>query len=422
MIQLNKYVLGLKQSSTLAINQQVKILRNKGEKIYHFGFGQSPFSVHSAIKKELQRNVDKNHYLPTTGLPILKNSIANFLKENQNLNFEASDIYIGPGSKELLYQIITLLDGMFLLPQGSWVSYLPQIKSKGAQYLVVKTDFKNNYKLQAFELENACMNNPTIQKTLLLNSPNNPTGAVYTKQELQEIAVVCLKYNIIVLSDEIYSQVNFSKEFSPSISIYYPKKTIVFGGMSKVFSAGGYRLGFIALPDGMKEMKIPIQSFFSETFSAVSAPIQYASIMAFNYNDKIKKYVHDCTSILECTANYIYTKLSACKVICTKPQGAFYMLVDFENYRNLLKEKNIFNAKEFSEYLLNNHHIALLPGNDFYFPENTLTMRLATVDFDGDLVYKKYKEVNKIDDIFIKTYMPTVFEGIGALVKFLKGL
>jgi len=422
MIQLNKYVLGLKQSSTLAINQKVKKLRSKGEKIYHFGFGQSPFLVHPSIVKELQGNADKNHYLPTTGLPALKNSIANFLKENQNLNFEASNIYIGPGSKELLYQVITLLDGMFLLPQGSWVSYLPQIKSKGAQYIIVKTDFKNNYKLQAFELENACINHPTVQKTLLLNSPNNPTGAVYTKQELQEIAIICRKYNVIVLSDEIYSQINFSEDFSPSIATYYPNKTIVFSGMSKVFSAGGYRLGFIALPETMKEMKTPIQSFFSETFSAVSAPIQYTAIQAFNYNVDIKNYVKDCTVILNYVATYIYNKLTENKVICTKPQGAFYMLVDFEMYRDKLKEMKLFNATDFSNYLLRKHHIALLPGNDFYFPENTLTMRLATVDFDGDLVYNRYKELKKIDSIFIKKYMPTIFEGIGALLEFLKAL
>ena len=146
MIKLNRNILKLKPSATLSINQRVKELRQKGETVYHFGFGQSPFNIHNSITKALQRHSDHNEYLPLTGLPELKKKISDFLLKHQKLNFESDAIFIGPGSKELLFQIIYLLDGMFFIPKGSWVSYLPQIKSKDADYQIIETSFEDDFK------------------------------------------------------------------------------------------------------------------------------------------------------------------------------------------------------------------------------------------------------------------------------------
>ena len=422
MIKINKNIKTLKHSATLVINQKVKTLRNKGKEVYHFGFGQSPFPVHNEIVKGLTDKASCNHYLPTQGLPELQNEISNFLLHYQGVKVDSEGIFIGPGSKEFLYQIILLLEGVFFIPQASWVSYLPQIKTKGASYKIIDTSIKNNYKLEASNLEIACKLYPDIQKSLILNSPNNPTGAVYSEEELKDIAAICRLYDVIVLSDEIYSQINFTKNYSPSISKFYPERSLVFGGLSKVFSAGGYRLGFVAIPKSMNELYVPLKALVSETFSCVSAPVQYAALKAFKFEDNLKQYVSDCSKILDFVAHYIYRELSKLNVICTKPQGAFYMLIDFENFRKQLIKLQIFNALQLTDYLLENYNIALLPGVDFYFSETSLTCRLATVDFDGNKVYKAFKNGENLDSEFVKNNTPLIFKGLKRLGVFLDKL
>jgi aspartate/methionine/tyrosine aminotransferase len=419
MIQVNKNILQLKPSATLAINQKVKELRDMGEKVCHFGFGQSPFKIHHSISEELKQHVHNNHYLPSTGLPELKKEIAIFLSTYQEVKFESNSIFIGPGSKELLYQLIYLLEGIFFIPQASWVSYRPQIKTKDALYKIITTKALNNYKLEAHDLEIACKKNLVVQKTLILNSPNNPTGAVYSDEEVRAIARVCRKYDLIVFSDEIYSQINFDEDFSPSIAKYYPEKTIVFGGLSKVFSAGGYRLGFAAIPTTMKQIYKPLLSFFSETFSAVSSPIQFAAIKAFQMNSQLSLYIKDCTQVLKGISIYVYNELVKMQIKCTQPMGAFYMIIDFENFRDKLKNINLNNAIELSDYLILKYKIALLPGQDFYFDQNSLTFRLAFVDFDGDKAYHAYKLNQVIDSVFVKKNAENMYHGLKKLEAFL---
>lgn len=423
MIQLNKNILQLKPSATLAINQKVQDLRREKQKVYHFGFGQSPFKIHESISKALQKNAGNNHYQPSTGLPVLKHSIASFLEKHQGLTFDESSIFIGPGSKELLYQIIYLLEGMFFIPKGSWVSYLPQIKTKDAAYKILDTQFAHNYKLSADTLEKACTDSPNVQKTLILNSPNNPTGAIYSATELKKLALVCKKYKLIVLSDEIYSQINFEADRSASMAQFYPERTLVFSGLSKVFSAGGYRLGFVAIPKSINEIYAPLKSFFSETFSAVASPVQFAALTAYEMQDELTTYIKTCTAILKEIALYVSKSLENLHIRCTSPQGAFYMLIDFEYYRSTLKLLHINNATELCIYLLNEYKIALLPGQDFYFDEKSLCCRLAFVDFAGDQVYKEYLNHNKSIDLdFIKNNTPNIYWGIQELKSFLSNL
>jgi aspartate/methionine/tyrosine aminotransferase len=230
MVSINKNISQLKLSSTLQINESVKKMGSKGDKVYHFGFGQSPFPIPKTIVKKLKKNADCNHYLPTVGLQELRIEIANFLGKHQQIKTSHEYIYIGPGSKELIYQTILIIEGTYLIPKGSWVSYLPQAKSIGKDYSILETSFKNNYKLQAHILESYCKKHATQNNILILNSPNNPSGAIYSKEELEKLATVCDKYDLIVLSDEIYSQISFKNSHAKSISNYYPEKTIVFGG------------------------------------------------------------------------------------------------------------------------------------------------------------------------------------------------
>lgn len=417
MIKVNQFIQSLKPSSTLAINQKVKKLKIDGKTVFHFGFGQSPFPVHYSITNALKSYAKDNNYLPTNGLELLREEISVFLINHQGVSFNSNDIFIGPGSKELLYQTILILEGVFLIPKGSWVSYLPQIKSKNGSYEILETKLDNDFKLTAKVLEEYCKQNSDIQKTLILNSPNNPTGAVYSDEELKALAVICREYKVIVLSDEIYSQINFNESFSPSIAKYHPDLTIVFGGLSKVFSAGGYRLGFIALPKGLQELKNLYTSLFSETFSAVASPIQYAAVTAYMYQKSIQDYVKQSSDILKMISAYVYQNLTNIGISCTKPKGAFYMMIGFENFKKELKIIGIETSNQLADYLLENYDVALLPSTDFYFQKEELFFRLAFVDFNGEKALNAIKDFDGDTNKFIKNQCPSIYYGTKQIIK-----
>jgi len=423
MPEINKNISQLKPSATLLINEAVKKLRADGEKIYHFGFGQSPFPIPNKIVKKLKKNADCNHYLPTVGLQKLRIEIAKFLGKNQQIKTNYKNVFIGPGSKELLYQTKLILEGTFLIPKGSWVSYAPQVKSVGKYFVILETNLETNYKLQPEILETYCNNNNTQNNILVLNSPNNPSGAIYNKEELENLAEVCKKNSITVLSDEIYSQISFEVSNAPSISNFYPEKTIVFGGLSKVFSAGGYRLGYMVLPEELKTHRATYQSLFSETFSAVSAPIQYAAIEAYKYKKPVRKQVEASVKILSSIGEYVYQSLTQVGVSCTKPQGGFYVLIGFDSFKEELSKKKLTNSVDLANYLLKESKVALLPGVDFYFSPEELTFRLAFVDFNGKKALKGYlKNDVPLDSKFIETYAPNVVDGIQKIIEFVNTL
>jgi aspartate aminotransferase len=417
---INQNILSLKQSATLLINEKVKELRIKGKKISHFGFGQSPFPIHASIVTALKENAENNHYLPVAGLEELREEIVLFLKKHQNIKTTKESVFIGPGSKELLYQSILIFDAVFLIPKGSWVSYIPQIQSKGGAYHILETNFENDFKLTQDNLD-AFFEHEVSKKqmVLILNSPNNPTGAVYTKEEYKALAITCRKHNIVVFSDEIYSQINFSERHSPSISAYYPEKTIVFGGLSKVFSAGGYRLGYMMLPNEMQDLQNVYKSLFSETFSCVSSPIQFAAIKAFEYHTNLQNYVATSSSILKSISEFIFNEFSAIKIECTKSEGAFYMLIGFNHYKAAILKLGISGSFELANYVLENYDFAMLPGVDFGFESKELFFRIAFVDFNGKKIMDALQTNEIIDTVFIQKYAPDVYLGVKKIKEFI---
>lgn len=421
-MKVNQNITTLKPSSTLKINERVKTLRKKGNTVYHFGFGQSPFPIHTEVVKELKENAHNNHYLSVEGLADLRKEISTFLYKNQNVKAAPDQVFIGPGSKELLYQSILIFEGNYLIPKGSWVSYIPQIKAKGGSYEILETFFKDDFKLTPQALEKHLKDHRSEQQVLILNSPNNPTGAVYSKKEYKALAEVCRKYEVIVFSDEIYSQINFLEDFSPSISEFYSERTIVFGGLSKVFSAGGYRLGFMALPKEFKELTSVYRSLFSETFSCVAAPIQFAAVKAYEFSDHLRKYINASANILCGISSYISENLTIENIQCTNSQGAFYMMIGFENYQKEIHELGINTSSELGLYLLENYHVALLPGSDFALPDSEFFLRLAFVDFDGKKAMSAYQNSQEITEEFIQRECNSVYQGTEKLIEFVRDL
>jgi len=405
-----KYV---KTSSTLSINEISNKLKKEGKEIFKFGLGQSPFPVPSNLVNELKKRAHEKDYLNVSGLLELRKQIAKYHSKKNKNKYHSDNIIVGPGSKELIFQIQLVLDGDLLLPSPSWVSYEPQAKILQKKIYWINASAKSNWHITAKELDLICKKSKRKNKLLILNSPNNPSGT--TIKNLRSIAQIAKKNRVIILSDEIYCELNFSGKYQ-SISHYYPEGTIISSGISKWCGAGGWRLGALIFPKELTHIKNILRNIVSETFTSVSAPIQYAAVKA--YSEDHSKYLSNSRLILQTIGNYIFRELTAIGIKCKKPQGGFYMLCDFTNI--VKKNNKILNSKMLCDKILKETGFAMLPGSDFGMYEKLFITRIAFVDFDGKkaLKYVKYKKNLSYD--FIKIICPKIFRGIEKLKKWIQ--
>ena len=217
---------------------------------------------------------------------------------------------------------------------------------------------------------------------------------------------------MIILSDEIYSELSFKDNYK-SISSFCPEKTIISTGLSKWCGAGGWRLGYFIVPESLKIIKETLNVLASETFSAVSAPIQYAAIQA--YEGDHKNYIKSSREILKFVGNYVYENLSSNKVLINKPQGGFYIMPEFINAK-------FESSSKMCNKILNETGVALLPGSDFGFNKERMLARLSFTDFNGEKFMKEYEKDNLLDNQLIKNLAPKVVEGVDKLKKWSESL
>ncbi|MDB3959172.1 aminotransferase class I/II-fold pyridoxal phosphate-dependent enzyme [Candidatus Pelagibacter sp.] len=402
---LKNLVKDLKPSSTLLINETSRKLEEQGKKIYKFGFGQSPFKVPEDIVEELKNNSHQNKYLPMQGLLELRNAVAKYTSKKKNFDYKSENVIIGPGSKELMFLLHIIFDGEIILPAPSWVSYAPQAILGRNKIQILQTKRENNWFPTAAEIEKVILKNKNKNYLLFLNSPNNPSGQIC--ENLGEISEIANKYNLIILSDEIYSELTFEDSFK-SISNFCPEKTIISTGLSKWCGAGGWRLGYFLIPDNLLDIKNMINVLASETFSAVSAPIQYAAIKA--YENDHSNYINKSKNILSAVGNYVYENLKSNKILINKPQGGFYLMPEFLN-------KKFKSSSEMCDSILNDTGVALLPGSDFGFDETKMLARLSFTDFDGQEFMNKIEDNQKIENDHIANLAPKIIEGVDKLKK-----
>ena len=402
---LKDLVKNLKPSSTLLINETSRRLEEQGKKIFKFGFGQSPFKVPEDIVKELKDNAHQNKYLPMQGLSELRNAVSKHTSKKKNYNYKSENVIIGPGSKELMFLLHVIFDGEIILPAPSWVSYAPQAILGRNKVQILQTKRENNWFPTATEIEEIVLKDKNKNYLLFLNSPNNPSGQIC--ENLEEIASIAEKYNLIILSDEIYSELSFINNYQ-SISNFCPEKTIISTGLSKWCGAGGWRLGYFLVPDSLIEIKNMINVLASETFSAVSAPIQYAAIKA--YENDHSNFINKSRNILSAVGNYVYENLRSNKVLINKPQGGFYLMPEFLN-------KKFNTSSDMCDSILKDTGVALLPGSDFGFDQDQMLARLSFTDFDGQEFMNKIEDNQKIDNDKIGEFAPKIVQGVDNLKK-----
>ena len=409
--RVKKNILKLKESSTLAINEKSQKLVQSGKKIYKFGFGQSPFQIPKNIVETLKKNAHKKEYLPIQGLPELRENISKYLFERTGVHYSKDNILITPGSKEAMLLMHVTFNGEIITPAPSWVSYEPQAEIGLNKVHWLETSRENNWFPTAKELENK-LKKLGKKKNLIfiLNSPNNPSGAICNN--LKELALVAKKYKLIILSDEIYTDLSFDNSYK-SISKFYPNSTFISGGLSKWCGAGGWRLGFLAVPNKLKEFMKSLKSLASESYSTVNTPTQFAAVEA--YDGDYEHYRLKVRSILNAVGTYVYNNLKSNKILINPPQGAFYLMPEFKN-------KKFKSSSQLCEAILNDTGVAMLPGSDFGFKPKKMLTRLSYTDFDGVEFFKNVSDYKSISEEMVKKYAPNVVEGTTKLSNWAKNL
>lgn len=421
-LSLNLNVRGMPLSATLHINELSNKLKQQGKKVYRFGLGQSPFPVPDIIVNELRVNAFQKDYQEVKGFRELREAVADYHSRRNDLLCNADDVLIGPGSKELMFILQFVYYGEILIPTPSWVSYAPQAKIIGRQTVWIDKKESHKWLLRAEDIRKICEEDPLRPRLIIMNYPSNPTGVTYSWEELEEIASVAKQYRVIILSDEIYGELNFNGTHT-SIAKYYPEGTIISGGLSKWCGAGGWRLGTFTFPKSLSGLLNVMATVASETFTATSAPIQYAAVRAFKGGMEIERYLWNARKILKTLGFEIHKQFYSCGVECPLPDGAFYLFPNFKNYADKLKAKNIHTSMELTSRLLEETGAALLPGNVFGRPSNEFTARLAYVDFDGARAMSAAETLlpdEPITEDFINTYFSHMLDGIKKITDWLK--
>lgn len=404
-VNLNLNVRGLNQSATLLINERSNELIQKGETVYKLGLGQSPFPVPEIVQEALRQNAHQKDYLPVKGLMKLRETISEFNYRHEGIEGSPEDIMIGPGSKELIFILQLVYYGELIIPTPSWVSYSPQARIAGRHVSWVPTTEESEWKLSPEKLDLICRTDPDRPRVVILNYPSNPTGSSYSEEWLKKLAVVARKYNIILISDEIYSLLDHEGKHI-SISRYYPEGTIVSSGLSKWAGAGGWRLGTFTFPAELRWLRDAMAIVASETFTSTSAPIQFAAITAYEPHPEIDDYLHHSRRILKLLGNYFANRLREKYITVPTPRGGFYLFPNFNLYRDRLAARGILTSFELCEAILRDTSVAFLPGIEFGRQPEELTCRIAYVDFDGEAVLKtamtEYKDIPLTTDFLNK--------------------
>ncbi len=360
---LSERVRGLKPSPTLAVSAKAKELKAKGIDIIGFGAGEPDFDTPEFIKEAAIKALreGRTKYAPAAGIPELREALAEKFKTVNGINYKPSEIVVSTGAKNILFLLFLMLinpGDEVLVPAPYWVSYTAQIKLFGGVPVEVPTKEENGFSLTLEDIK------PFVTektKLLILNSPNNPTGAVIEEKELRNIAEFCLERNILIISDECYEAFTYDgyKHISTaSLGEEVKKITFTVNAFSKTYSMTGWRVGYVGCPN--EEYAKVLTNLNSQSISNVTTFAQYGALEALR-NPEASKFVERMRITFERRRDLILAKLSEIPNIkVNKPKGAFYVFPNFRNYLGCFSSD-----VEFATYLLEEAKVAVVPGSAF---------------------------------------------------------
>lgn len=376
-MRLSKKVQDITPSSTLAISAKAQELQQQGKDVIGLGVGEPDFNTPDYIIEAAYDAMKsgKTRYTPSSGVLELKEAIVKKMKRDHQLDYKSSEIIVTTGAKHALYttfEAILEQDDEVIIPAPYWVSYTEQVKLAGGKPVIVKTLEKNQFKLTPEQLEDSITDRT---QAIVLNSPSNPTGMMYTKEELQAIGDVCLKHNLVIVSDEIYEKLIYTDDEHVSIaelSEELKEMTIVINGVSKSHAMTGWRIGYAAGPQKI------IKAMTSHASHAISNPTsisQYAALKAYEGSNET---IVEMNKVFSERLDRLYELLIDIPGIsCVKPKGAFYL---FPNAIDAAKMNGFDTVDEWVTALLEEEKVALVPGSGFGAPDNVRLSYATSLD------------------------------------------
>lgn len=391
-MELSRKAQRIEASVTLAITAKAKEMKEKGIDVISFGAGEPDFNtpeniINAAIKAMQEGNTK---YTNVNGILPLREAICKKFKEDNGLIYKPSQIVVSTGAKQSLANIFLAIlnpGDEVIVPNPYWVSYPELIRLADGKAVFVESDETSSYKFTKENLEKAVTEKT---KAIILNTPNNPTGTIYNKEELIEIAEFAKKYDLIIVSDEMYEKLIYDGESHVSIaSVSHDayERTIVINGLSKSYAMTGWRLGYCGATEKIAKLMTNIQSHMTSNVCSIT---QYAAVEALNGpQDKVKEMIFE----FERRRNYMAKTLEEMNNLSIiKPQGAFYIMINIDEC--LGKEINgekINDSMDFSAKLLENEKVAVIPGKAFGL-DNYVRVSYAT---SMELIEKGLERINK---------------------------
>ena len=359
----------LTPSLTLSIDSKAKAMKAEGIDVCGFGAGEPDFDTPEHIKAAAIAALEAGFtkYTPSAGLPELRQAIAEKLEADNQLTYRASQIVVSSGAKHSCYNAIlaTCQPGdEVLIPSPYWVSYPDMVRLAGAEPVIVQTTERNGWKMRASDFENAMT---PRTKMVILNSPGNPTGSVYTREELEGIVEVAAEEDIYILSDEIYEKLVYDDAKHVSIASLSPEAyglTITVNGFSKAYAMTGWRLGYMAAPEAVAKAVDNIQSH------STSNPCSFAQKGAVAALKGDQQPLADMRDEFSMRRDYMYDRITKIpNITAVKPLGAFYILVNISQLG--------LSSQNFADRLLSKANVAVVPGAAFG-DDRTIRLSYAT--------------------------------------------
>lgn len=365
-MKLSKRVHQLAPSPTLALTAKAMSMRSQGLDVISFGAGEPDFDTPDHIKQAAIQAIESGFtkYTPVGGIDELKDAIIEKFQNENGISYNRSEILVSCGGKHAIYNLAQALfqpGDEVIIPAPFWVSYPPIVELAGATPVILEASERDGFKISSERLREAI----TPQtKALILNSPCNPTGAAYDREELTGLAEVILQEGIYVVSDEIYEKIvfdGFRFTSMASLSSDLKNQTVIVHGMSKTYSMTGWRIGFTAGPSDLIKAMTNVQS------QSTSNPTSIAQKAAITALAGPQQAVVDMVKVFRDRRNLIVDRLNAIKdVSCLKPQGAFYVFPDLSQFFGRSWEgKRLTGSLDLADYFLTTSHVAMVPGVSF---------------------------------------------------------
>ncbi|NEW66318.1 pyridoxal phosphate-dependent aminotransferase [Carnobacteriaceae bacterium zg-84] len=354
----------IQESATLASAQRARELIAQGIDVIQLTLGEPDFSTPQHIKQAAIQAIkegNSDHYTNATGILPLKQAIVDFHKQYDGVTYQPQDVVVGTGAKHILFVLCQALlnkDDKVIIPTPYWVSYSEQVKLAGGVPLFVETTFEQQYKVTVEQLNALDL---THVKAIIINSPNNPTGSVYTKEELLQIGEWAVQHDLFIISDEIYYRLVYGDTQAismASLSESIKSRTIIVNGVAKSYAMTGWRIGYALSTN--KDIIGAMGQIISHETSNLTAVSQYAGVAAYSGT---QEPVEEMRKVFEERLHLFYNLISQIEGFkLTKPQGAFYL---FPNVKEAARLTGYDSVKEFADALLTKAHVAVVSGDAF---------------------------------------------------------